>query len=239
MAGSHSSRTAPVRPNSGSPPPAAKAPARLTQFGGPYVQQPRWSPDGRRLVFAAPADGNFDVFSVGADGGPVTRLVDGPSRDRTPSFGPKGRRLFYASDASGRFAVWQLDIDSGRRTELFEGYAPRAIDGWLYFTKARANGLFRRPIDGGPEENIVPELTPVDAHNWVLLDGRIVFVERPIPAKPRLVSHDLATARRRMLTELPWFYHQSGLAVAPDGRLWMARVTASESDLYRISTASW
>ena len=224
--------------------PSSDTVMRLTSFEGPYVQRPQWSPDAETIVFAAPVDGNLDLYRVAAAGGPAERLTESNARDRTPSFSADGAALYFASDRTGEFFVWRLDIESGERRALFRGYAPREIDGWLYYGYARRNGLYRRQRDGrrwGPEQVVVPELTPVDATNWVAVDGSVVFVERPMPSKPRLVRLDISSGTRHVLTALPRFYHRSGLAVAPDGALWLARVVSSETDLYRIdlNTASW
>ena len=215
---------------------------RLTRFEGPYVQGPAWSPDGRWLVFAAPVQGNFDLFRTHVDGGPVIRLTHGSARDRTPTVSADGNAVFFASDDSGKFMIRRLDLGTGRHTPVCDGYAPRVVGSWLYYTKPRQNGLFRRPLETpaamrevSQEERVLADLTPVDARNWVA-DGptSIVFVHRPQPARPELVRLDLTTRQRRTLSPLPKLYHRSGLALGPDRRLWWARVISSETDLYRI-----
>ncbi|MEO1334221.1 MAG: hypothetical protein AAFV29_01200, partial [Myxococcota bacterium] len=215
-------------------------PHQLTSFGGPYVQGPRWSPDGRTLVFAAPVDGNYDIYTVSIDGGPAARLTESPARDRTPSFSEDGRAVYFASDRSGRYTIYRQDLATGRRQTLQAGYGPFEMDGWLYFTHARGNGLFRRALDDFGEatpsvEVVVPELTPVDGRNWTIIGNELVFVARPIPSKPRLVRMNLATGRRLSTTPLDQFYHHSGLAAGPKGRLFLSRVVSSETDLYRIT----
>ncbi len=210
---------------------------QLTRFGGPYVQGPRWSPSGDRLVFAAPVDGDYDLFIVDAGGGRVRRLFEDPARDRTPAFSVDGRTVYYASDRSGGFRVWALDLRTGQRIDLFEGYAPRPVGEWLYYTKARQDGLYRRRGPQGAEAVVVADLTPVDARNWIAHGDHITFVERAVPARPRLAQLDFTTGTRTILGPLDRFHHHSGLALGPDGRLWLARVVSSETDLYRIEWA--
>ena len=38
---------------------------------------PRWSPDGRHLAFASNRTGNFDIYTMDADGSHVRRLTRG------------------------------------------------------------------------------------------------------------------------------------------------------------------
>ncbi len=42
---------------------------RLTSFGGARLETPRWSPDGRRLVFSARVPARADLYTVSAEGG--------------------------------------------------------------------------------------------------------------------------------------------------------------------------
>jgi WD40-like Beta Propeller Repeat len=50
-------------------------------------EEPRFSPDGRRIVFAAevdPTTGDYDLFVVDVSGSNLTRLTEGPASDRSP-----------------------------------------------------------------------------------------------------------------------------------------------------------
>ncbi|HET7701577.1 MAG TPA: S9 family peptidase, partial [Candidatus Limnocylindria bacterium] len=87
--------------------------------------QPRWSPDGSRLVFWSrrePRRTNADLYLVPAAGGTVTRLdtrggADGESRDA--SWDRDGRRLVFTTNVRGReeVAIAHLDGDTVGRIE--------------------------------------------------------------------------------------------------------------------------
>ncbi|HET6279119.1 MAG TPA: Tol-Pal system beta propeller repeat protein TolB [Candidatus Polarisedimenticolia bacterium] len=49
---------------------------QLTRNSG-INETPRWSPDGRHLVFASNRTGSFDIYTMDADGGRVKRLTHG------------------------------------------------------------------------------------------------------------------------------------------------------------------
>ena len=53
---------------------------RLTSHPA-YDDQPKWSPDGNKIVFMSDRSGNFDVYSMNADGTNQTRLTNNPAAE--------------------------------------------------------------------------------------------------------------------------------------------------------------
>ena len=48
---------------------------------------PSWSPDGGRIVYAsAPEAGNFEIYTIGADGSGPRRLTRSRGSDRDPDW---------------------------------------------------------------------------------------------------------------------------------------------------------
>ncbi len=91
---------------------------------------PTWSPDRRRLLFAAitspTGDSDRGIFSVDADGGGLSTLFDVPgSYDSAPAWSPDGRRIAFESAANvaganpeGDLEIWTMDADGTRRRQL-------------------------------------------------------------------------------------------------------------------------
>ena len=91
-------------------------------------EQPAWSPDGTRIAFVsnrgAGADlaWRSDVYVVAAEGGPATRVTDGPERlFRHPAWSPDG----------------SLIAAIGHR---FEALGPTRDDVWVFAPEAGAGG---------------------------------------------------------------------------------------------------
>jgi TolB protein len=83
---------------------------------------PRWSPNGKRIVFASPgtqAGYDFDVYVMNADGSGRQDLTPGPGRDFTPAWSPNGQRIAFASNDGGNYDVYVMNADGTGVTKLF------------------------------------------------------------------------------------------------------------------------
>ena len=102
----------------------AGAPAlipRAVLFGNPERTAPRLSPDGRSLVYLAPADGVLAVWlqTVGADDARVVAR-DAARPIRNALWSPDGSRIVFLQDAGGdeNFHVFAVDPQSGATVDL-------------------------------------------------------------------------------------------------------------------------
>jgi Tol biopolymer transport system component len=60
---------------------------------------PRWSPDGKQLVFSSDITGNSEVYTMGADGSGLRNLTEAPNADDyEPAWSPDSNRIVFASD---------------------------------------------------------------------------------------------------------------------------------------------
>ena len=72
---------------------------RLTEQGTEL--DPKWSPDGTRIVFASRRTGNYDVYVMNADGSDQQAITSNPAVDRKPAWSPDGNTIAFASDRDG------------------------------------------------------------------------------------------------------------------------------------------
>jgi dipeptidyl aminopeptidase/acylaminoacyl peptidase len=93
---------------------------RTISSGDEYVLQPRWSPDGRTLLYGQwphydmPWDERALVVADVASG--ETRLIAGGERviNADAVWSPDGRQIAFVSDRAGDFAnLWTIDADGG------------------------------------------------------------------------------------------------------------------------------
>ena len=82
---------------------------RLTRHRAQDVR-PRFSPDGRRVVFVSNRDGNREINVMDADGSNEKRVTEHPERDDYPAWHPDGKRIVNVSERKGRFDLWLRDV---------------------------------------------------------------------------------------------------------------------------------
>jgi Tol biopolymer transport system component len=61
--------------------------------------------------------GNWDVYSVGLEGGAPENLTNHPARDVWGTLSPDGRSIAFLSDRGGRWAIWLANLDGGNPIE--------------------------------------------------------------------------------------------------------------------------
>lgn len=89
-------------------------------------ENPRWSPDGRRIAFKSNRNGNYDLFLMDADGRNVVRVTDDPANDHDPAWLPDGQSLVFMSERDSRadlYRVYLADLSVERLTDHYEGRA--------------------------------------------------------------------------------------------------------------------
>jgi Tol biopolymer transport system component/frataxin-like iron-binding protein CyaY len=138
-------------------------PVRLTHNEYPD-RDPAWSPDGRRIVFAADPerDGLLELYTMDAGGGDVTPLgVSGYQ----PRWSPDGSRIAFVSEQAGQPSIHVMDVtgaDGANPVQLTPADSNAYFPDWspdgaqLVFESDRDGNyeIYRMRSDGSGLENL-------------------------------------------------------------------------------------
>jgi tricorn protease len=97
--------------------PAAGGTARRLTANLSALQHPFFSPDGSTLAFSAREEGHLEVYTMAADGGPLTRLTYLGGNTNVVGWSPDGADVLCSSDAGQPFsrigALYSVPADGG------------------------------------------------------------------------------------------------------------------------------
>ena len=84
---------------------------KLTNFEyGESVYTPKWSPDGKQIVFSKARNHGRDIFIVDVDSGSLVPVLVNQQDARDPSFSPNGEKIYFSWDKTGIFNIYSMDL---------------------------------------------------------------------------------------------------------------------------------
>lgn len=122
-----------------------------------YQQNPKFSPDGKHIVFESSRSGFSEVWMSNAEGGNPVQLThfNGPLTG-SPAWAPDSQRIVFDSRAGSHANVYVLDIDERVphviNTNVTENSTPTwSHDGnWIYFRSEGGKvGIYKVRREGG------------------------------------------------------------------------------------------
>jgi TolB protein len=98
-----------------------------------------WSPDGKLLTYCAERNGNYDVYTIGIEGGAETRLTYSVGLDDGPEYSPDGKYIYYNSYKTGHMQLWRMMADGSQPEQLtFDAFSnwfphPSPDNKWIVY----------------------------------------------------------------------------------------------------------
>jgi Tol biopolymer transport system component len=149
----------------------------VLNVGSDWSLVPSISPDSMRIAFTSDADGNYEIYTMAADGSDVQQLTftDPPFQHVGPKYSPDGTTLLYASDIDefdpkNQQDLWVMPVVGGTGTRITTGLNNResrswSPDGLQIVTHTIVDGIGQPVVmnaDGSDQRQItqIPTVTP-------------------------------------------------------------------------------
>ena len=87
--------------------PASGGAATPLTSAGEEARNPRFSPDGGRVVYQRSTGGQWDLWLLDLATGEQRALVSSPFDEREPDFTPDGRTVVFASNRTGAWRIYR------------------------------------------------------------------------------------------------------------------------------------
>ena len=233
--------------------PSAGGEAKAITDGIGDDRLPRFSPNGKQLVFQSFRSGNWHIWMINTNGTGLRALTAGTQDDREPVW-VDSQRIVFGSDRNRNYDLWELDVGTGTLLQLTtdpaDDYAPAvSADGrTLAFVSDRGGrpGLYiksspisvessaRLLLDGEGRRMHAPVFSP-DGHRLAMVrpEQEIRF---PYIAANRLVTVDAATGQQLTVSApdedvfgfAPAWVDDQTLRYTADGLIKERSLTASE-----------
>ena len=170
---------------------------------------PSWSPDGRRIAFAATVADQSEIFVMDADGSNRRRLTDSPGDDAHPHWSADGRVFFNSARTTP-----DPKADWSRQWHEVFSMRPDGTD-LRQHTRCRTVCTFPTPSPDG-RRIAYRKVVDIPGRNWDQSDGK---------RNSEVFVADLDGANERNLSSHPAF---DGWPVwSPDSR-WVAFASARD-----------
>lgn len=190
-----------------------------------------WSPDSKSVYLFSNPRNQYDIFSIELESGSIRQITQHPSNDWRARCSRDGNWLYFTSSRQGKFLLWRIPITGEPATPVTTrpaSSAQESPDGrWLYYAAYPAGGLYRTPLSGGAEEQILSNI--LDTESYAVAPNGIFYLARAPGAHERRYSLGVPFARADLhflntetgqderLLHFPRPLY-GGLSLAPDGR---------------------
>jgi dipeptidyl aminopeptidase/acylaminoacyl peptidase len=140
---------------------------------------PRWSPDGKKILFTSLRSGNRDLFVIPVSGGGLIQLTSHPAEDITGDWSPDGQLIGFDSNRSGNMDLWLISSEGKNLRQLTFDEAPDLLLTWspdgkqIVFSSNRT-GYYELYLI--PEENILNpdikgDITQLTRGSWEMINS--------------------------------------------------------------------
>ncbi len=211
-----------------------QAPAQITTLDFDHVFGVRWSPDARRIAFAAARGGAAGLYVANAEGLGVVRLNAAGLDFGAPAWSADGASLIAPARQAGGWRLVRASLDPGAPARVVSDFgwvSVRNAPEGLLGVRSDAAGVWRLQPDGR-RTLVMTGVTSANPDDWTVHRGRIIFLKRSARSQGEIYSQPLAGGPARLLGKVDRISAEPGLAVDPaSGVPVYPRIVTEDSDI--------
>jgi Tol biopolymer transport system component len=219
---------------------------------GEQARNPRFSPNGRQVVYQRRSGTQWDLWLLDVATGEQRPLTTSMYDEREPDFTRDGRAVVFASDRTGHYCLWSIALDGGVDTQLTEeagraSYPTVSEHGLVAYAHARNGESSIRVLKlDGAIEVVHTSTNRLSPPSWrpgggVLLFGeqdspdtsrlQLLLLGEPSVLKPLSGSEDLFAARAVWQSAAEFLY-------TADGQLWRRGIATPTREPVHLNAAA-
>ncbi|CDZ30439.1 Periplasmic component of the Tol biopolymer transport system [Neorhizobium galegae bv. officinalis] len=80
-----------------------------------------WSLDGKNFAYCGIRGDEFDIYTIGIEGGAESRLTFGEGRNDGPDYSPDGKWIYFNSSRTGLMQIWRVPASGGPAERITDG----------------------------------------------------------------------------------------------------------------------
>ena len=98
-----------------------------------------WTPDSKTVAYCAERNGNYDIYTIGIEGGTEKRLTSTEGLDDGPDYSPDGKYIYFNSYRTGHMQIWRMLADGSKPEQLtFDDHSnwfahPSPDNNWIVY----------------------------------------------------------------------------------------------------------
>ncbi len=201
---------------------------------GEQARNPRFSPDGSRVVYQRRNGEQWDLWLIELATREQRPLMTSPYDEREPDFTPDGRAVVFATDRTGRYCLWSVTVEGGIETQLTEeagsaSYPTVSEHGLVAYIHARSGEWSVRVVgNDGAIDVVHTSASRLSAPSWRPGGGVLMFGEQDSAETSRLLLLVLGEPRvlkpvtggEDLFASRPAWQSGAEFVYAADGQLW-------------------
>jgi len=151
-----------------------------------FESDPKWSPDGKRMVFTSRSAGNRDIFILGVNSDQPLQLTNHVADDLEPTWSPDGALIAFTSLRDGNRNIYVMNPAGSIQARLTDDPADDFHPAWspdgtrIVFTSMRDGNreIYVMAADGSNQRRLTDHTQNDDQPAWSPDSKKVAFVSR-------------------------------------------------------------